>query len=42
MLKKADRPAHRVVAKSRFTTLGTIDDVIEKLIGSNATDGGGL
>ena len=33
MLKKADRPAHRVIAKNRFTTLGTIDDVIEKLIG---------
>ncbi len=33
MLKKADRPAHRVIPKSRFTTLGTIDDVIEKLIG---------
>ena len=33
MLKKADRPAHRVIAKNRFTTLGTIDDVIGKLIG---------
>src|SRR5258707_4414191 len=32
MLKKADRPAHRVIAKNRFTTLGTIDDVMEKLI----------
>ena len=32
-LKKADRPAHRVIAKNRFTTLGTIEDVVEKLIG---------
>ncbi len=33
MLKKADRPAHRVIAKSRFTTLETIDQVIQKLVG---------
>jgi hypothetical protein len=32
-LKKADRPAHRVIAKNRFTTLETIDDVIQKPIG---------
>src|SRR5258707_2361950 len=31
-LQKADRPAHRVIAKNRFTTLETIDDVIQKLI----------
>jgi hypothetical protein len=33
MLKKADRPAHRVVAKSRFAKLETIDQVIQKLVG---------
>ena len=33
MLEKADRPAHRVVPKSRFAKLETIDDVIQKLIG---------
>ena len=33
MLKKAHRPAHRVIAKSRFGTLDTIEDVIQKLIG---------
>jgi hypothetical protein len=33
MLKKADRPAHRVVAKSRFAKLETIDHVIQKLVG---------
>ena len=33
MLKKADRPAHRVIAKSRFATLDTIEDVIQKLMG---------
>jgi hypothetical protein len=32
-LKKADRPAHRVIAKSRFAKLETIDAVIQKLIG---------
>jgi hypothetical protein len=32
-LEKADRPAHRVIAKNRFATLDTIDDVIAKLIG---------
>ena len=33
MLKKADRPAHRVIAKSRFASLDSIDDVIARLIG---------
>ena len=33
MLEKADRPAHRVIPKSRFAKLDTIDDVIRKLIG---------
>jgi hypothetical protein len=33
MLEKADRPAHRVIPKSRFAKLETIDAVIEKLIG---------
>ena len=33
MLKKADRPAHRVIPKSRFAKLETIEDVIKKLIG---------
>ena len=32
-LEKADRPAHRVIAKNRFATLDTIDDVIARLIG---------
>ena len=32
-LEKADRPAHRVVAKNRFARLDTIDDVIRKLVG---------
>jgi hypothetical protein len=32
-LKKADRPAHRVIPKSRFETLDTIEEVIQKLIG---------
>jgi hypothetical protein len=31
--KKADRPAHRIIPKSRFAKLETIDDVIQKLIG---------
>ena len=31
--EKADRPGHRVIAKSRFTRLDTIDEVIQKLIG---------
>jgi len=31
--KKADRPAHRVIAKNRFATLQTIDNVIARLIG---------
>jgi hypothetical protein len=33
MLEKADRPAHRVIPKSRFAKLDTIDDVIQRLIG---------
>jgi hypothetical protein len=33
MLEKADRPAHRVIPKSRFAKLETIEDVIQKLIG---------
>jgi hypothetical protein len=33
MREKADRPAHRVIPKSRFDKLATIDAVIEKLIG---------
>ncbi len=33
MLKKADRPAHRVIAKSRFAALETIYQVIQKLLG---------
>jgi hypothetical protein len=33
MLEKADRPAHRVIPKSRFAKLETIEEVIEKLIG---------
>jgi hypothetical protein len=32
MLKKADRPAHRVIAKNQFATLQTIDDVIARPI----------
>ena len=32
-LEKADRPAHRVIPKSRFATLDTIEVVIQKLIG---------
>ena len=33
MLEKADRPAHRVIPKSRFERLNTIDEVIQRLIG---------
>ena len=33
MLKKADRPAHRVIAKTRFASLDTIDEVIQNLVG---------
>ena len=33
LLEKADRPAHRVIAKSRFERLETIDEVIRNLIG---------
>jgi hypothetical protein len=33
MLEKAEKPAHRVIPKSRFAKLDTIDDVIQKLIG---------
>jgi len=32
MLKKADHPQHRVIAKSRFASLDSIDDVISRLI----------
>jgi hypothetical protein len=32
-LEKADRPAHRVIPKSRFAKLEAIKDVIQKLIG---------
>jgi hypothetical protein len=32
MLEKADRPAHRVIPKSRFAKLDTIDEVIQRLI----------
>jgi hypothetical protein len=33
MLKKADRPAHRVIAKKQFASLDTIEDVISRLVG---------
>src|ERR1700721_171561 len=33
MLEKADRPAHRVIFKSRFERLDTVDDVIQRLVG---------
>ena len=33
MFEKADRPAHRLIPKSRFAKLDTIDDVIQRLIG---------
>src|ERR1700682_1395130 len=33
MLEKADRPAHRVIPKSRFARLETIDAVIQRMIG---------
>jgi hypothetical protein len=33
MREKADRPAHRVIPKSRFEKLNTIDDVIQRLVG---------
>jgi hypothetical protein len=29
MLKKAERPGHRVIAKNQFARLDAIDDVIE-------------
>lgn len=32
-LEKADRPAHRVIPKSRFAKLKTIDEVVQKLMG---------
>jgi hypothetical protein len=32
-VEKADRPAHRVIAKNRFASLDTIDGVIARLIG---------
>jgi hypothetical protein len=31
--KKVDRPAHRIISKSRFAKLETIEDVIQKLMG---------
>jgi hypothetical protein len=33
MREKASRPAHRVIPKSHFARLDTIDAVIQKLIG---------
>jgi len=33
MLEKAHRPAHRVIPKSRFAKLDTIDEVIQRLVG---------
>jgi hypothetical protein len=33
MLEKANRPAPRVIPKSRFAKLDTIDEVIQRLIG---------
>lgn len=33
MREKADRPAHRVIPKSRFAKLDIIDEVIQRLIG---------
>jgi hypothetical protein len=33
MLKKAERPGHRVIAKHQFTRLDTMDDVIKRLTG---------
>jgi hypothetical protein len=29
MLEKADKPAHRIIAKNQFTRLETMDNVIE-------------
>jgi hypothetical protein len=37
-LEKADRPAHRIIAKSRFKRLETIDEVIRNLIGVHEWD----
>jgi hypothetical protein len=33
MLEKADKPAHRIIAKNQFASLDTIEDVIARLIG---------
>ena len=33
MRQKADRPAHRIIARNRFAKLETIDAVIRKLVG---------
>jgi hypothetical protein len=33
MLEKAEKPAHRVVAKNRFIRLETMDEVIQRLTG---------
>src|ERR1700730_18139059 len=41
MLAKAERPGHRVIAKNRFATLETIDDVIQRLIGVSPPTGQG-
>jgi hypothetical protein len=41
-LEKADRPAHRVIPKSRFAKLDTNRNVIQGLMRSNKIDGQGL
>jgi hypothetical protein len=33
LLKKVERPAHRVIAKNRFAKLEIMDQVIQKLVG---------
>jgi hypothetical protein len=33
LLEKAERPAHRIIPKSHFAKLETIEDVIQKLTG---------
>jgi hypothetical protein len=42
MLNKANFPAHRVIAKNRFTTLDTIEAVIQNSSGSNGHNGAAL
>jgi hypothetical protein len=42
MLEKADRPAHRVISKSRFAKLDTNHDVIQRLMRSNEICGAGV